>query len=725
MGQSVIQRSFHAGELAPALHARADQAKYAAGLRVCANFVVQKEGGAANRAGTRFIEACKTTSATVQILPYVSEVPEESLLLEQGIGYLRFFQQGGPLTIDIDDLDPWDIGTNYLQGDLVSFGGAIFYAKQDHTAHATSDPVYWHPFVGAVYEVPTPFTRLMHWSQSGRIITFTHKLVHPYELECLALTHWVLRPVSTLPTIVAPDNLNVVPGGAGSRSIAYVVTAAGPNYEESEASGKFVAASSAEPTPDAPHVITWDAVANAAEYYVYADPHATDVFGFIGTATLAEFHDVGDTPDFAVTPPVPQVRFNTAGDYPHVSTTHQQRRVFAQSVNEPDGVWLSRTGFPSNFSISSPLQDDDAIAFRLAGGSNHAVQELVSLKVGLVTLTARGEWTIGGPDDPITPANLPANQETYVGMQQDVRPALVGNAILYVQARGHVVNDLRFDQQVEGLAGRDLTIWGSHLFKELQIVDVDYQQDPDSIVWAVRNDGVLLGLTYVREQEIWGWHRHLTTGGAFEKVCVVPEPEEDALYVIVRRTVGGTTVRYIERLARRFEGTHTFAHAWFLDCALQYAGAPVTTVSGLGHLEGLSVLALADGVVRGPFTVTGGAVTLPAAAAVVTVGLPITADLETLDLDVQGSAVRDKKKRVGSVTVLLQESVRGFLVGPDVSTLVRNQAQPWETTTAPYTGADEVNLYSTFGDYGRVCIRMTDPLPLTVLAIIPSLEVGG
>jgi hypothetical protein len=275
------------------------------------------------------------------------------------------------------------------------------------------------------------------------------------------------------------------------------------------------------------------------------------------------------------------------------------------------------------------------------------------------------------------------------------------------------------------LNGRDLTLFASHLFDGHEIDRMDYAETPHSIVWAVRDDGTLLGLTYIRDMDFWGWHRH-NTDGAFEQVCTIPEADGDAVYCVVGRTINGANVRYIERLAKR-EITDFDEDVFFVDSGLSYSGAPANTFSGLGHLEGERVSVVADGAVLSngsdgtSFIVAGGAVTLPAEYSNVHIGLPIQyADFETLNLDAQGTAIRDKKKRVGSVTLIVDKSSRSFLSGPDSSSLVRYELGTFEAIADEHTGHVEVGLSTSWNEHGRVFVRQTDPLPLTILGILPN-----
>jgi hypothetical protein len=740
--QTTVQRSLAGGELAPALHARADTTKYLTGLRRCRNFLVQRHGGIANRPGFRHVTPCVTDSINVGLMRYVSELPGESMLIEVGTGYFRFLLNGAELAIDPLSVNPWGIAIDYVIGDIVESGGDLFYALLDNVGVAPPDALTWHPFTGTTFALPNPFgSDLPHWNQSGRTITLTHRDHTPYELiNGGGLVSWALRPIVTGSLAAAPVGLGVVAGAAGTSSYGYVVTSARVgDYEESIASGQVIIVC-AVPTPALPNVLTWTVDPDAVEYYIYCDPAGNGTYGFIGTATgVATFRDGGISPDFSVTPPSPIVRFAVAGDFPDVSASFQQRRWFGYTSDHPDEITGSRTGFASNFDVSSPLQDDDAVTFRLAGNNHHPIRHLLAIK-GLLALTDSGEWTItggGGPKSAITPSSLDADQQTYIGAS-DCRPVIVGNSIIYVQARGANVHDLQFDQQVEGLGGRDLSIFAAHLFDGFTLTELDYAQNPQSIVWAIRNDGRLLGLTYIREQDVWGWHRHDTgAAGRFEHVCVVPEFENDAVYVIVRRTIGGVFKRAIEKLEKRLI-VDVALDGFFVDAGLTYVGVPADNIAGLGHLEGEVVAVVGDGTVvfngdpaaanAADFTVTAGTlpVPLPAEFSIIHAGLPIRfAEFETLDLDVHGSDIRDKKKRVGSLGLLLEASDRSFQAGPDSAHLTPVQLEAWEAPSSTFDGLVELALTSAFNDNGRVFVRHTEPTPLTVLGILPNVEPGG
>jgi hypothetical protein len=684
MGSSIIQRAFSSGELAPTLAARADLARYLAGLRTCRNFVVLEHGGAGNRPGTAFVDEVKTSSARTYLVPCVFS-DALAFVIEVGDTYFRFVKDGAPV----------------------------------ETAPGTS------------YELATPYVTAdldaLVWEQNGDVLSITHPSYAPRELRRIADTNWTLTAITTQPSIAAPTGLTSGGTIAGPQHLAYVITSVkAETYEESLQSGTIDLPNVSDPTPSDPIAVGWDAVAGAVEYRVFKDAYGNGVFGYIGTSTGLFFNDPGLLPDFTQTPPLARVLFNAAGDYPATVGYYQQRRIFASSNNNPEHVWASRIGFHSNFSVRSPLQDDDAVTFRLASREAQDVRWLIDLK-RLLVITGRGEWKIQGDGEggALIPTAINPDRQGYTGAAF-VRPQILGQTVLFVQGRGTRVRDLSFDQNVGGIGSRDLTVYARHLFKRKTIDRMALAQTPDAVLWCVRSDGTLLGLTYLPEADVLAWHRHDTgDGDLFEDVAVIPEGSEDAVYVLVKRTVNGATKRYIERFQSR-EIESVSADAWFVDSGLEYVGAATTTVSGLDHLVGRTVKVLADGVVpEGEFVVgIGGTVTIPTAAARIVVGIGIEADLETLDLDVSGTELRDKRKRVANVTVLVEGSRRGFYVGPNADKLSLTRPELWESS-ATIDGAVESRISTDWSSSGRLFVRHTDPTPLTVIGIIPNVTVGG
>lgn len=284
------------------------------------------------------------------------------------------------------------------------------------------------------------------------------------------------------------------------------------------------------------------------------------------TGTLS-FKDDDILPDLLHRPPTQAPLFNGLNKWPAVVGRFQQRLLLASTLELPEKVWGSRIGNYHNFSKSFPLADDDSFAFTLAGEEVNEVRHLIGLSK-LLMFTSGGVWSMNGNDSgTLTPTAINPVQVSATGSSH-LRPIKVLNTALFVQARGTIVRDI-LEDVVEGYKGRDLTLFATHLFDPYTIESWAFQEIPHSIIWVARSDGSLLGLTYIREHEIVGWHRH-DTDGVIEQVCVIPESNEDKLYLVVRRTINGMLVRYIERMASRAMLDIYDAH--FLDCALAYDG---------------------------------------------------------------------------------------------------------------------------------------------------------
>lgn len=567
MGTSLIQRSFAAGEVAPALLARDDQTKVQTGLAVCRNFIVRKHGGIANRSGFQHITLQRDSSVKGRLLKFVFNADQTYILLFEN-QTLRFIKNGVLLTVS--GVVAYNGATAYVPGNLASSGGVNYYCIANTTGNAPPNATYWYAMPASnIYEIPTPYVTAdlprLRESQSGDVITLTR---HGYDVRELARTGdtaWTLTVITTVPSISAPGSLTVS-GAAGTVAVWVATAIKSVTLEESIASS--TAGASAAPTAAAPRTLTIGAVTGAQEYNVYRSD-GNGIYGFVGSAGGTTFIDNGIIPDFDLTPPISSSPFAGANEKPAISGYYGQRRIYGNTVDKPEDIFGSRVGSFKNHTISSPSQDDDAIRFTLAGRHVNEIRAIVEIGE-LVILTSGAEWIReGGATDPLTPRSPNLKAQTYNGAA-DIEPIVIGDNLLYVQARGSIARDFRFDQQVAGYTGRDLTVFAPHLFDGYTIVHWDYAQILDSIVSAVRSDGTLLGMTYLREHEIWGWHRH-DTDGTFEDVCVAPEGQEDRTYVLVKRTINGATMRSVERLASRHV-SNIAIDATFMDAFLSYDG---------------------------------------------------------------------------------------------------------------------------------------------------------
>lgn len=482
------------------------------------------------------------------------------------------------------------------------------------------------------------------------------------------------------------------------------------------------------------------------------------------------------------------------------------RLAFASTTDQPQTVWMSKVGNYIDFGKTIPSVDDDAITATINARQVNRIKELVPL-AELILMTTGGEWkTTGGQDEVLTPTTVGFKPQSYHGSAE--LPALViGTSALFVQNRGYVVRDIGYSFESDGYSGNDLTVFASHLTEGKPIVDWAYQQIPYSVVWAVRDDGVLLALTYMRDQSVVAW-TPMDVDGLVESVTVIPEGGEDSVYVSVRRTVGGQEKRYIERLSSRLvtdvrEGKFLDSHltydgrnktattmtatgaAWTVGQAITLTasaaafavgdlddvivlgyGAGVNarlrittftsatvvqaqvvtpiptslrgvattdwgfardTLSGLSHLNGRTVGVLADGFVQDDKVVTAGSITLDEPGVLVHAGLRYASDLETLEINVPGGATtRLQNKLIKRLGIIVQDT-RGIMAGPDFDKLEEWEPRTAEPTTAPpdvQNGCLQVWITGSWAEKGRVCIRQADPLPMSILGVIPDVTMG-
>ena len=471
---------------------------------------------------------------------------------------------------------------NYQIAELATRLGVNYTCILEHANQQPPNATYWYALTGDIYEIPTPYVTAdlgtLYSVQSGDIVTIVHPNYGPRNLARAGDTTWTLSVIVFDPDQAKPTGGGIT-GTVGAVTAVYHVTAvAADTFEESEALIISQINLVSPSTVAAPHTVSWTAATGAQEYNIYFVKDG--VPGLVGTAIGTSFVNAGITPDDSLTPPQARAPFTSAGNYPSTVGYFQQRRIYGNTNNKTEKIWTSKSGFFDNFGISSPMQDDDGVTFSIAGRQVNEVRHLVDIG-NFILMTEGGEWVAeGNGNGVLTPTGIGLKQHSYNG-SAEVPPVIIGNNLLYVQARGGIVRDLRYEFATNGYSGNDLTVFAAHLFEGYTITHWDYAQIPHSIVWAVRSDGQMVGLTYLREHEIWGWHKH-DTDGTYEDVVVVPEGNEDAIYVLVKRTINGTTKRYVERFASR-QITDVTIDAKFSDSFLSWDGrnsviAPTTTM---------------------------------------------------------------------------------------------------------------------------------------------------
>jgi hypothetical protein len=721
-----FQRSFAGGEVTPELFGRIDDAKFQSGLALCRNFITKPHGPAENRAGFAYVRETRASHLKSRLIPFTYSTTQ-TMVLEFGNGYLRFHTQGA--TLLAGSPAAYNGATAYAIGDMVTSAGTKYYCIAATTGNAPPNVTYWYALPSDAYEIPTPYTETalfdIHYVQSADVLTLVHPDYPPAELRRMGATKWVLSNINFASPISAPTGVTATATGhtAVKYDYSYVVTAIySDDISESVASSVATDGGNLFETGGIV-TIAWSAVSGATKYNVYK--LSGGLYGYIGQTAATSMVDDNVKADLSKTPPLYEVAFTGTGNYPAAVSYFEQRRALAGTTNKPQNLWMTKSGTESNLSYSFPIRDDERISFRVAAREANTIRHILPMGQ-LILLTSAAEWRVTSQNsDAITPTSISVSPQSYVGAS-NVQPQIVNNTAIYCASRGGHVRELGYSQDKGGYITGDLSLRAPHLFDGYELADMAFSKAPYPILWFISTSGYLVGLTYVPEQQVGAWHRH-DTDGTFESCCVVAEGSEDVLYVIVNRTIGGVTKRYVERMATRAISDQE--DAFFVDCGATYSGAPVDTISGLTWLEGKTVSILADGAVHPQRVVTGGAITLDVEASKVQIGLPITAEMQTLPMAAQidNGFGQGRVKNVNRVSIRVYKS-SGLFAGPTEDRLTEAK----QRTTEPYGSPPELKseeveivIGPKWSDGGQVFIRQADPLPLTVVSMTVEAEIGS
>lgn len=695
----IALHNFTGGEVSPLLSARYDLSRYGSSVQCMENMLPGLHGDVRRRPGTLFLG--RLDEAAV-LLPFsFNALAEQNFVLVLTGRALRIADSRG-----FDPQADAPLPTPYESRHLLEIcaaqvGDTVYLAHAAYPLHklvrsTDSDP-------GAALPACTVRSHGYRWSLEA--VAFNSSLPAPR------------APVCSFVRGVNDDD-----AGLG-HVLRYKVVAVDADGRQSLASE----AGSCEGKHPSDWVVgnrtdlSWTAVDGAAEYNIYREE--AGYYGFIGVSSTTTFTDNNYQADTADTPREDWDPF-AGGNNPAVVAFHQQRMVLAGTRDDPQAFYLSRSGDFENFRKSRPLQDDDPVEYLIASGSIDAIAWAASFG-DLLLGTSGSEYKAGGNGGAITPGSITITAQSYWG-SAGLAPIIIGNAILHVQRHGAHVRDLFYSLEKDGYAGNDLSILAPHLFEGHRLRQWAYQQTPGSVLWIVRDDGLLLALTYLKEHDIWGWSRHPTDGEVLS-VCAVSGQDRDELLLLVRRRdADGKEGCFLERLAPQWQDGAPVEEAFFVDCGLSCRREEAAaTVDGLGHLEGRELAVLADGSPVEGCIVRDGRIRLPFPARTVQAGLPYTSVLSPLPVEGDGESgsTLGRRRALGRCCLRLYRSVGGRY-GSSRDELYDIPFLPlrWGEACQPFSG--DVDFLPAGGHSPTASLWLVQerPLPFHLLALSLDVE---
>ena len=757
-----IQTSFAGGEIGSSLYGRTDIAQYAAACQIVENMLVRPYGSAISTPGTRYVATASSSTVKIRLIPFVFN-RDDATIIEMSPGLFRFYTNRG----------------------IILTGSTIYTVAHTYTEDQLFD---------------------IQFAQLNDIIWLTHKDHPPRRLVRYGATDWELEDFAFIGGPFLDDNTSDI-------TITASATAGTVNLTLSATSSTIYFTPSTSAT----------VLGSVNSYWKIGGTRTSsttgiEVQGYVkiatvtspstGTATVMKtLTTSAATKDFA------EGAWSSAVGWPARVVFHEQRLFFARTDYEPQKIWGSKSFVYDDFALDGQV-DDDAINIQLASNEANAIQWLAS-GTDLIAGTYGGEFTISGGDNPITPDNVKAKKQSTWG-SEDIVPKRVGNFFYYIQRFGRKLRELFYFWDLDSYKAVDKTILHPQVLGD-GVIDMAYQQVPDTILYCVLTNGTISTLTREVDQEVQAWSRQ-TTDGTYGSIAVIPSKTQpyDEVWVVVQRnvtdTVGTTVTRKFIEVFENIEIPDRQDDCFYVHSGLDYSsyeqttgstltlsatngtiifsitattattaftsadigrrirainadgdtlgeaeittlsqstivigtastsfsttsfsgtrwGKSIVSLSGMDHLEGKTVVVLADGGTDKPNkTVSLGTISLAYNYFKVKVGLPYTQTLYTLPIETgtnKGTA-QGKKQKINEIAFKVNKSHKGFKTGGSEEFVERiNWRDPSTLMGTPETLYTGIMSNITFRDdvnYGsRVMIVNDDPLPVEILNIIPTI----
>jgi hypothetical protein len=725
---NLIQTNFTAGELSPRMLGRVDVVRYNNGAKALENVVSLIHGGAMRRPGTLYVASTKTHAKRSRLIPYVFS-RTQAYQLEFGDGYMRVFTADGA-QVESSPGVPYEITTPYTEAQL----SEIDFCQRADTMFLWHEDVYpqrLQRFGNADWRIQSvpfttePFDEL--GTRPAATLTLSAATVGAGRTFTTNVAAFLLSDVGR--TIEAGGGIGIITAYNTTQSVTVQITSAfdatsytSSNWLLTGSPQTSVGCPVKEPVGTSTTLTLGAAgwrsedvgrfvVMNGGLLKITGYTDSTHVTAEIRVALAATV--AAEANSWALCRSMWGQEFG----YPRTGSIHQQRLHCAFSPGFPQDGWMSRLGEYYDFEIGTAA--DAGYNYRIDSDQASPGLHLASVR-SLVALTVPGEFTLSGGGDPITPTTIDIQNQSAFGAGVPA-PVRIGNELLFAspaidEETGNTRDEIRalsadrFDSN--NYAAPDISALAEHV-TEGGIVDMDAQ---GNLLWMVRADGVMATLRLDRDNDVVAACRQ-TTQGEFESVSVIPrESGARDVWVIVKRTIGGATKRYVER----------FVPGVYMDCAVQGDGVASATWSGFSHLEGETLAVRADGVVQPDAVVSGGQITLQRNATSVQAGLPFVPSVELMNPEVQGPAGSTQGLMIRSpkVVVRVKDTVGCSVNGRAVS--FRNFTATLDEPPPPFSGDKDIEQLGE-GVRGRDDLVITQPqaAPFHLLAVIRQIEVTG
>ena len=528
-----FQTNFTAGELSPKLAGHIDFDKYSNGVETLENMTTFPQGGVTRRAGSRFVAEVKDSSKSTRLIPFEFNVTQ-SYCIELGENYMRFFKDQGQIVeatksiSAITKANPAVVTATshgYSNGDHVWINDVVGMTEVNGRRYTVAN-VSTHTFelsgvnssnyttyssggtAAKVFEISTTYSESqlydIKFAQSADVMYLVHPSHEPAKLTRTGHTSWTLADVDFqkgpyLDTNTTTTTLNPGSSGVGT-GVALVASA---DLFASTDVGRLVKLHNGH-----------------AKITAFTDAQnvTIQILTALDASTATASWQLG--------------YWSATTGFPETVSFFEQRLIFGGTTAYPQTIFASESGLYEEFDAGDGSAAD-AFIYTIAANRVNKIRWLAPGR-DLIVGTAGGEFKVGRPTgEPLKPDNVQIIQQTTYG-GYTTQPIQIGSAILFVQRQARKVRQFIYRFADDAYEAPDMTILAEHI-TEGGIVDVDFAQEPDSIYWAVRTDGTLLGLTYNREQDVVAWHRHIIGGKG--QSCTVTVTDYD-------NTLSGTKLTF-------------------------------------------------------------------------------------------------------------------------------------------------------------------------------------